>query len=158
MKFEPWHSLLSTGACWSCWSSRFPRISRSQGLFYVWLSEYSRVIYHHSVHKLFTLSACLYSNQNIIKVCLSHLSCVRLIRNVTSHVLTVNIYWWLCLSVKILLCPIREKLDLLEIVELKDNRDPGERLVVRDLLDLPEHRFVHHRYYPPELFAYTCTL
>lgn len=54
---------------------------------------------------------------------------------------------------KILLCPIREKLDLLEIVELKDNRDPVERLVVRDLLVLLEHRFVHHRYYPPELFA-----
>lgn len=54
---------------------------------------------------------------------------------------------------KALLCPIREKLDLLEIVALKDNRDPVERLVVRDLLDLLERRFVHHRYYPPELFA-----
>lgn len=54
---------------------------------------------------------------------------------------------------KALLRPIREKLDQLEIVEQKDNRDPVERPVVRDLLDLLEHRFVLRRYYPPELFA-----
>lgn len=62
-------------------------------------------------------------------------------------------YSCFCLPVKALLCPIREKLGLLEIVELKDNRDPAERLVVRDLLDLLEHRFVHHRHCPPELFS-----
>lgn len=55
---------------------------------------------------------------------------------------------------KDLFCPIREKLDLLEIVAVKANRDPVERLVVRDLLDLLEHRFVHHCYYPPELFTF----
>lgn len=43
---------------------------------------------------------------------------------------------------KALLRPIREKLDLLEIVELKDNRDHAERLVLLDLPDLLEHRFV----------------
>lgn len=54
---------------------------------------------------------------------------------------------------KALLCPIREKLDPLEIVEQKDNRDPVERPVIRDLLDLLEHRFALRCYYPPELFA-----
>lgn len=45
---------------------------------------------------------------------------------------------------KDLLCPVREKLVLLESVELKDNRDPVERPVLQDLLDLLEHRFVCH--------------
>lgn len=57
-------SPLSTGACWSCWSSRFPRISRSQGLRSFWLLKDSRDINHHSVHKLSTLPSCLYSNQS----------------------------------------------------------------------------------------------
>lgn len=40
--------------------------------------------------------------------------------------------------------PVREKLVLLEPVELKDNRDPAERPVPQDLLDPLEHRFVCH--------------
>lgn len=43
-----------------------------------------------------------------------------------------------------MLCSVREKLVLLEPVELKDNRDPVERPVLLDLLDLLEHRFVCH--------------
>lgn len=39
---------------------------------------------------------------------------------------------------------IREKLVLLESVDLKDNRDPVERLELQDLLVLLEHRFVYH--------------
>lgn len=54
---------------------------------------------------------------------------------------------------KALLCPIREKPDLLEIVELKDNRDPAERPVLRDLPDLLEHRFVCHYHCRAEPFA-----
>lgn len=51
------------------------------------------------------------------------------------------------------LCPVREKPDLLETAELKDNRDPAERLVLRDLLDLLEHRFVWHRHCHAEPFT-----
>lgn len=40
-------------------------------------------------------------------------------------------------------CPVREKLVLLEPVELKEHRDPVVRLVPQDLLDLLEHRFVY---------------
>lgn len=43
-----------------------------------------------------------------------------------------------------MLCSVREKLVLLEPVELKDNKDPVERPVLLDLLDLLEHRFVCH--------------
>lgn len=55
--------------------------------------------------------------------------------------------------VKAVLCPIREKPGLLEIAELKDNRDPAERLVLRDLPDLLEHRFVCHYHCHTEPFA-----
>lgn len=40
------------------------------------------------------------------------------------------------------LCPVREKLVLLVPVDLRANRDPVERLVPQDLLDLLELRFV----------------
>lgn len=66
----------------------------------------------------FTLSACLYANQMSAKLVSA-----------------------ICES--FFLCVVREKPDRLEIVALKDSRDPVERRAVRDLLDLLEHRFVH---------------
>lgn len=71
------------------------------------------------------------------------------------YMTTVQVY--VIGSVKASLCPIREKLDLLETVELKDNRAPVERLVAQDLLDLLEHRFVCHRRYHPELLKWVFT-
>lgn len=40
------------------------------------------------------------------------------------------------------LCPLREKLVLLEPVDLKEHRVLAERAVPQDPLDPPEHRFV----------------
>lgn len=40
--------------------------------------------------------------------------------------------------------PVREKLDQLELVDLREHRDPVERLALQDLLGLQEHRCVHH--------------
>lgn len=48
------------------------------------------------------------------------------------------------LPVNDLLCPVREKLVQLEPVDLKEHRDPVERLELQDLLDLLAHRFVCH--------------
>lgn len=38
--------------------------------------------------------------------------------------------------------PGREKLDQLELVDLREHRDPVERLALQDLLGLQEHRCV----------------
>lgn len=184
--------VLSAGACWSCWSSRFPRISRSQGLYrshyhkpvffdfflkcfnMVDRSLFSLVRWNKNPHILLCLVLVvifyklLYNLVKTEKDALIVMSCwVDLLRQViflkyikehvrmdrTSAVLyggthvrftgTWNVQQiTLFLLVNELSCLIREKLVLLEPVELKDNRDPAERPVPQDLLDPPEHRFV----------------
>ncbi len=65
--------VLSTGACWACWSSRFPRISRSQGLY---RSHYNKpVLFKFFIRSFKTVNRSLFSlvrwNKNqCIPICL----------------------------------------------------------------------------------------